>query len=174
VNWFIGDERFVASDDPRSNFKMIRDSLLARAPVPEDLVHAYETVGVDPQRSASLYEGGLAAFYGSDALSLDKPLFDYVVLGLGSDGHTASLFPGRPEQDEKDRWVLPVPEGGQEPRLTLTPPALRSARVVAFLTVGESKREAFARLRAQDRTIPAARIGSIGALRAFVDAAAAG
>jgi 6-phosphogluconolactonase len=174
VHWFLGDERFVPLDDERSNFRMIREALLSRAPIAEALIHPVPTENVDPERSASLYQSELAALYGSDRLRPDKPLFDFVVLGLGPDGHTASLFPGRPEQDEKTRWVLPVPGGVLEPRITLTPPALRSARVVSFLVVGDGKRAAFAKLRARDGSIPAARIDSSGELCAFVDSAAAG
>jgi 6-phosphogluconolactonase len=174
LHWFFGDERFVPPDDPRSNYRMVREALLSRAPIPASHVHPIPTVGPDVAQAADSYQRILKDFYGAEQLSAQRPLFDIVLLGLGPDGHTASLLPGRAEQDESERWVCAVPEGAPEPRVTLTRPPLESARTALFLVAGVDKHAALEKLRAGDPAIPAARIRPRGTLRAFVDAAAAG
>jgi 6-phosphogluconolactonase len=174
LHWFLGDERFVPPDDHRSNYRMITEALFSRAPIPADHVHAVPTTGVSLDEAADLYQAELQTFYGSKELRRDKPLFDVVILGLGPDGHTASLLPGQPEQNERVRWVRTATSGAPEPRITLTPPALEAAHAVIFLVAGAEKRQALARLRAGDVTIPAAHIRPHGKFVAFVDAAAAG
>jgi len=173
VHWFFGDERFVPPDDPRSNARMVAQALFSRAPVPPQNVHAVPTSGLPLKEAARRYEQDLRAFYGAERLDPSRPLFDLVVLGLGADGHTASLLPGRQEIEERERWVAPVPQGGAEPRITLTPPVLESARAVAFVVCGAEKRAAFAKLRAGDQSIPAAHVRPSGPLFAFVDGEAA-
>jgi 6-phosphogluconolactonase len=108
VHWFMVDERMVPPGDARSNFRMIGEALFSRAPVAADHVHAIPTVGLDVGQAARVYEETLRRFHGSDDLSAGQPLFDVVLLGLGDDGHTASLFPGNPVLDEASRWVVPV------------------------------------------------------------------
>jgi 6-phosphogluconolactonase len=100
-------------------------------------------------------------------------LFDVVLLGIGNDGHTASLFPGQPALDETQRWVVAVRGARAEARVTLTFPALDSARDLVFLAVGANKRDVVQRAQAGDRALPSARIKSLGTLRWFVDRAAA-
>ena len=102
------------------------------------------------------------------------PLFDLQLLGLGEDGHTASLLPDQPVLEERQRWVAVVPEGRREPRITLTYPALESSRLTLFLVSGAAKKEALARARAGDATIPAGRLKPQGEVVWLVDRAAAG
>jgi len=95
-------------------------------------------------------------------------------LGLGEDGHTASLLPGQPVLEEQVRWVAVVPDGRPEPRITLTYPALESSRLTVFLVAGAAKRDMLARARAGDSTIPAGRLKPQGDVIWLVDRAAAG
>jgi 6-phosphogluconolactonase len=120
THWFWGDERFVPRDDKRSNYHMTRDAMLSRAPIPEANVHPVPTEGVTPEVAAAKYEAELKAFYGADRLDDTKPLFDVQLLGLGPDGHTASLFPGTAVLGERHKWVAPVLDG------KLAPPVLLS------------------------------------------------
>ena len=174
IHWFFGDERHVPRDDPRSNFKMVEEALFSRAPVPAQNIHAVPT-DRSPEESASAYARELQSFYGAPELSADRPLFDLMLLGLGPDGHTASLFPGHQALDEKQKWVLPISTPTQpEPRITLTLPVLESSRAVLFLVAGAKKRDALRRLRAGDATAPAARLHPPGAIHVLTDAAAAG
>jgi len=170
--WFWGDERFVPHDDPQSNFRMACDALLGHAPVPPQNIHAIATEGLSPEASAAAYETELKRFYGADTLAGGPPLFDLTLLGLGENGHIASLFPGSPALAETKRWVVPVV--GQSPvdRITLTYPALEKSRAIAFLVVGAGKREVLARVRAGDQALPAARLRSAGAVFWFTDRAA--
>src|ERR1700681_425973 len=108
VHCFWGDERFVPHDHPDSNYRMVCDALLSRVAVPDGNVHAIPTAGLSPQEAAAAYERTLEVFYGADTLAPTRPLFDVTLLGIGEDGHTASLFPGHPALVEVDRWALAV------------------------------------------------------------------
>jgi 6-phosphogluconolactonase len=174
VHWFWGDERFVPPDHADSNYRMAREALLARAPVPSANIHAIPTEGLSPEEAASAYERTLQRFYGAEVLVRERPLFDVTLLGLGEDGHTASLFPGHPALGEERRWVLAVRGARKEARITLTYPALQASRETAFLVTGAAKKDALARARAGDRTIPAGRLRPVGGLHWFIDRAAAG
>lgn len=172
VELFWGDERFVPRDDPRSNYRMVRETLLAHAPVLIDHVHPVVTDG-DPDTAARAYEAALQRAYGGDLLSPGKPLFAIVLLGLGGDGHTASLFPADSDVlEERVRWSVPV-YSRAEPRVTLTYPPLQSSRATAFLVTGEEKSEAVRRVLAGDSSLPAARLHSQGRVAWFLDSAAA-
>jgi 6-phosphogluconolactonase len=173
VHWFWGDERFVPHDHPDSNYGMTRAALLSRVPVPPDNIHAVPTEGLAPEQAAGAYERTLRDFYGAARLDAAQPLFDVVLLGIGDDGHTASLFPGQPALDEAQRWVVAVLGARAEARITLTFPALDSARDAIFLAVGANKRDVVQRARAGDRALPSARIKPLGTLRWLVDRAAA-
>jgi 6-phosphogluconolactonase len=169
---FWGDERFVPPDDDLSNFKMVREALLSHAPIPPQNIHAVPTVGMSPEAAASLYQRELQSFYGAGRLEPDRALFDVNLLGLGEDGHTASLFPGTATLGERDHWVAAVVGAKAEARITLTYPALDSSRHVAFLAAGAAKAPMLARLIAGDRALPAAGVDPIGDLWIFCDAAA--
>lgn len=154
VHWYFGDERFVPPEDRASNYRMAQEAMLYRAPPAN--VHAIPTVGVTLDEAAARYEAVL------------PQRFTLVLLGLGSDGHTASLFPGSAVLDERVRRVAAVPEK-DPPRITLTYPALEDADHVAFLVSGADKEAVLARVRAGDQSLPAARVKPKGELRFFTD-----
>ena len=174
THWFWGDERCVPHDDVLSNYRMVRDALLSRAPIPPLNIHAIPTEGFTPDEAALAYEHELKSFYRAERLDPARPLFDVTFLGLGSDGHTASLFPGTAVLVERERWVAAVVGVKSEARITLTYPVLESSRNTIFLVTGEEKRAMLARLRRADNSLPAARLHPTGALSIFSDVAAAG
>ena len=148
--WF-GDERCVAPDHPDSNFGMVRASgLLER--VPSERVHRLRGEALDPGEEARRYSKELVAALGS------PPALDLVLLGLGPDGHTASLFPGT-EALAQSGWVT-VGQAPKPPhtRLTLTFSALRNAKRVTFLVAGPDKAEALGRVLSRDSSLPAHRL----------------
>jgi 6-phosphogluconolactonase len=174
VHWFIGDDRFVPPDDPLSNMGMARRLFLDRVGAPAANVHPMATTAESPDAAARLYEAELKRFYGRELLDPAHPLFDLVLMGLGSDGHTASLFPGAPALDERERWVVGVEKAGLAPfvpRVTLTFPALASTGEMLFLVSGEDKRDILARVLAGE-DLPAARAHSDGELVWLIDRAA--
>lgn len=174
IHVFFGDERFVPPDHPDSNYRMAREAMLARVPIPEENVHAVPTTGMDPAAAAAAYEDTLKRFYGKDTLDLARPLFAVTLLGLGDDGHTASLFPGTEALSERTRWVTAVVGAKPEPRITMTYPVLASSRSVVFLVAGAGKREMLGRLLDGDRAIPAGQVTTAGDLTVFCDEAALG
>jgi 6-phosphogluconolactonase len=173
AHWFWGDERFVPHEDPQSNFRMAAEALLRHAPVPPENIHAIPTEGMSAEAAAIRYEAELKRFYGADALAGERPLFDLTLLGLGEDGHIASLFPDSSTLGETRRWAVPVIGESSVDRITLTYPALESSRVTAFLVVGERKRGVLARVRAGDPALPATRLRSAGEVFWLTDRAAA-
>ena len=174
THWFWGDERFVPHDDALSNYRMAREALLSRAPVPANNIHAIPTEGLSPEMAAAAYQSELKSFYGAERLDPRRALFDVNLLGLGPDGHTASLFPGDAVLAERDKWVAAVVGAKPEARITLTYPALESSRHAAFLVAGDAKVAIFRRLRDGDKSLPAARLHPTGTLWMFADAAAVG
>jgi 6-phosphogluconolactonase len=173
VHWYWGDERFVPYDDPESNYRMTREAMLAKAPIPSGNIHPVPTDG-DPDAAAARYERTLQTAYGATALDAARPLFDLTLLGLGSDGHTASLLPGEPVLEERRRWVAAVAHGRPEVRITMTYPVIESSRQVAFLVAGKEKAPIMAAIRGGDSQVPAARVRPVGELVWFLDQAAAG
>src|SRR6516162_9929454 len=171
IHWFWGDERFVPWDHADSNYGMARAALLERVPVPPGNIHGIATTGT-PADAAAAYERVLKSYYGSESLDPARLLFDVQILGLGPDGHTASLIPGTSVLEERHRWVAEVIGGRPEPRITLTYPALESSRHTAFLVAGADKREALSRTLNRDQALPAARLRPVGDLTWFVDKAA--
>lgn len=175
IHWFFGDERMVPPDSPDSNARMARDALLCVAPIPAGHVHAVPTAGLTAEEAARAYAAELAAFHGADRLDPARPLFDLTLLGIGEDGHTASLFPDKPAIEEDRAWAAPVPEAGlppRVPRVTLTQPALASSRHVLFLVAGAAKRPALTRIARGE--LPAARVAAASPdARWLIDRAAA-
>ena len=147
--------------------------MLTKAPVPPENIYPIPTDGT-PEDAARRYERTLQEAYGAAALDPKRPLFDVTLLGLGPDGHTASLLPGEPVLNERKRWVVAVSHGRREVRITMTYPVIESSRRVAFLVAGEEKAEIFSAIRTGDSQVPAARVRPVGALFWFVDQAAAG
>ncbi len=172
VHLFWGDERFVPLDHQDSNFRMAREALIDHVSIPAAQVHPIPTNSETPERAAALYEATLQGFYGGKTLDPERPLFDVTLLGLGEDGHTASLFPGTKALDERGAWVTSIIGLKPEPRISLTYPALESSRVIVFIVSGEKKRDIFARVLANDMTLPAARLATRGTLHIFADRAA--
>jgi 6-phosphogluconolactonase len=173
VHWFWGDERFVPHTHPDSNYGMTRAALLSHVPIPTGNIHPVPTEGLTPEQAANAYEKTLRAYYGAETLDSARPLFDVVLLGIGEDGHTASLFPGHPALKEKRCWVVAVLGAKSETRITLTYPALDSSHDVVFLAAGDQKKSVVQRAKAGDHALPASRIEPIGALHWFIDRDAA-
>ena len=174
MHLFWGDDRFVPWDDPNSNYGMARDAMIAHVPIPAENVHGIRFEG-SMTDAARVYERELQSYYGGDRLDPVRPLFDIVLLGMGPDGHTASLFPGKPALEEHKRWVTEVPEPGLNPhvpRITLTFPALHSSRSTAFVAAGADKTAMMKRVLAGERALPSARIAPVGELVWFIDRAA--
>ena len=171
VEIYQGDERFVPPDHPDSNYRMIRETLLRH--IAPRAIFAMPTDGT-PEQAARAYEEMLRQQYGASALAPGRFLFDLQLMGIGEDGHTASLIPGQPVLDNRSDWVAPVPYGRPETRLTLTYPALESSRLILFLVSGAAKREAMARVRAGDAALPAGRLRPQGEVIWLADRAAAG
>jgi 6-phosphogluconolactonase len=173
VHWFIGDDRFVAADDPLNNMAMARRIFLERC-APAFNIHAIPTESANPEQAACRYESELQSFYGADRLDPGRPLFDLVLMGVGPDGHTASLFPDDPAVEETARWVVGVPKANVEPfvpRVTLTLPALNCCREMLFEVSGEEKRAILTRVL-DGENLPASRAHSIGETIWLVDRAA--
>jgi 6-phosphogluconolactonase len=173
ISFFWGDERFVPHDNPDSNFRMARETLFDHVAARPENVHPIPTGG-SPADAARSYQTTLQGLYGATRFDDDRPLFDLVLLGLGDDGHTASLLPGQPVLAERDAWVAAVPQGRNEPRITLTYPTLESTRAAAFLVTGAGKASAVRRARNGDTALPAACLKPQGELIWFLDSAAAG
>jgi 6-phosphogluconolactonase len=173
VHWFIGDERFVPANNPLNNMSMARKAFLDQC-APSANVHPIPVDSADPGEAARRYEAELKAFYGSDKLARQRPLFDVVLLGVGPDGHTASLFPGYPAVEETSRWVIEVPKAHVEPfvpRVSLTLPTLASCREMLFEASGAGKRAILTRVF-DGEDLPANRAHSEGETIWLLDKAA--
>jgi 6-phosphogluconolactonase len=163
VHWFIGDERFVPADNPLSNMAVARKAFLDEC-APTANIHPIPTDVANAETAAGAYEQTLKSFYGADRLDPATPLFDLTLLGVGPDGHTASLFPGDPALDEHERWVVGVARANVEPfvpRVTLTLPALGSSREVLFEVEGVGKRAILTRVL-RGENLPANRASAVG------------
>src|SRR5450432_302311 len=161
VHWFIGDERFVSAKDPLNNMSMARHIFLD-ACAPAANIHPIATDAADPYAAARAYERELQSFYGAETIDPARPLFDVVLMGVGPDGHTASLFPGYPAIKKTARWVVGVPEANVEPfvpRVTLTLPTLGSCREMLFEVAGADKRAILTRVL-EGENLPANRARS--------------
>jgi 6-phosphogluconolactonase len=172
VHVFWGDERFVPSGDRRRNEAMARETLLDHVPCPPANIHPVSTGAARSEVAAADYEATLRRWFSSE-----WPRFDLVLLGLGADGHTASLFPGSSALDETTRWAVAATAPADPPsRVTLTLPVFNSAALTFFLVGGAEKAHALRRVLAgaDARILPAAGIRpSRGAVVWWVDRAAA-
>lgn len=137
VHFFWGDERCVPPDHPESNYAMARTAMLQKVPVPEENVHRVPTERGDARKVAAEYERILKTFFGLD--KDEQPRFDLVLLGLGEDGHTASLFPATAALQEVGTVTENEIEKSGIPRITLTVAAINRAAHIAFLVAGPSK-----------------------------------
>lgn len=171
VHLFWGDERNVPSDHPDSNYRMVREALLDRIVGEKPVVHAIPTDGSTPCEAANNYERTMRSIAGSSPF-----VFDIVLLGLGDDAHTASLFPETAALKVTNRWAIEneVPKLNTT-RISLTAPILNSSRNTAFLVCGESKQWALGKIHSAERNAtlyPAQLIRPIGDLWWFLDEAA--
>ena len=151
-HFFWGDERWVDSTNPDSNFGLAQKNLLSKVAIPHQNIHQITTGHTDPVIGAAMYEKHLRNFFHSVARAetngtvadMIVPRFDLILLGMGTDGHTASLFPGSEILSEQKKWVAAVEAGTGSPplpRITLTLPILNRAKNILFLISGSRKRE---------------------------------
>jgi 6-phosphogluconolactonase len=169
VHWVIGDERFVPVGDPESNIGMIRRAMLDHVPAPAANIHAIPTENTTPALASAAHEAALERLR-----KLDGTLFDLNFLGLGDDGHTASLLPNEPVLQVRDRLVAPVPHGRENVRITLTYPAVDASALVAFLVAGAGKRAILDAVLSGTASVPAAAVNPVGETIWLTDRAAAG
>jgi len=181
LNWsgwhvFWVDERWVPWSSPESNFGLARQQFFSRVSIPGEQIHAAD-ISLSPSETAQAYESTLAAVFQPGAGRL--PQFDLMLLGVGEDGHTASLFPGHPALNETRRWVIPVADAPKPPpvRMTMTLPVINNARHVVFVAAGPSKANILSKVLSyslEQPELPARRVNpSNGELEWFVDRAAA-
>lgn len=174
THFFWGDERFVAADDPKSNYRMARETLFKNVAVPPENIHPIPAGVGQPDDAAKEYERVLRTFIGDAG-----PSFDVLFLGVGVEGHTASLFPDSPALGEEKRWVVGVRAPAEPPiRISLTFPLLRRARATYFLVAGADKQGIVATLRrnapAETSKLPVAMLKPEGEVIWFLDKAADG
>lgn len=172
VDVFFGDERHVHAAHDHSNYRMARETLLDGLPLSPDRVHPMPT-GSTPDADAHAYEETLRDYFGDG-----PPAFDLTLLGMGADGHVASLFPDSPALGETERWVVATQSPPTSPvldRITLTFPAINASRTVLFLVAGATKRDALAAVHSDpDAAPPAERVEAQDRLLWYVDEDAAG
>jgi 6-phosphogluconolactonase len=172
VHLFWGDERCVPFDHKDSNYRMVHEALIAHVPIPPDHVHRMPVEAGPPEKAAALYEADLQHFYGAKVLDPARPLFGVTLLGLGTDGHTASLFPNTAALDERKSWATAVVGVKSEARVSLTYPVIESSAAILFLVAGAEKRPALAGVFAKDQSLPAARLQTDAPVLWCVDRAA--
>lgn len=181
VDWaawqiFFADERCVPLTDEESNYRLVQAELLQKVSIPPEQVYPINPV-LDPAAAAQAYQAALAQCFQTQPPTL--PRFDLILLGMGPDGHTASLFPNHPLLHETSAWVAPVFDSPKPPpeRITLTLPVLNAARAVAFVVTGASKAQALAQVFDPQTPWGAVPAGLVqptnGELTWFVDDAAA-
>lgn len=173
VEFFWGDERAVPPDHPESNFGVAYGMLISQLPgVRQDRIHRMPAEAEDLDGAALSYESELRLAFG--ARGGEPPAFDLIWLGMGPDGHTASLFPGSAALHETERWVVGNWAPSQESwRMTFTFPIINAGRDVIFVVTGADKAEAIRAIRSGGSDLPAARVDG-PQVEWIVDAAAAG
>ncbi len=162
-----GDERYVPADHPDSNYRMAREALIDQIEIPADNILPWPTQAQDPAKDAAHYAQTLQSHWGSEL-----PVFDLLLLGVGPDGHTASLFPGTAALNVTDS-ITTVGSKQGEPRLTLTYPLINASRRVVFLVAGSNKAEIMRQLLTTAPQLPAQRVRSQGSLIWMLDRSAA-
>ena len=173
TEFFFGDERSVPADDIDSNFRMVREALFEKIALPDAQIHRMHAEQDDLSAAAAEYQTRIADRFGVDATG-SPPAFDLILLGMGTDGHTASLFPFTTALAEQEKWVVAndVPQLNTR-RMTMTFPIINAARSVAFLISGEAKTQSlFEVLCGADNPdlLPSQRIAPLaGTLTYFVD-----
>lgn len=176
---FWGDERCVSPEDEHSNYRMVDSLLLSGVDIPLENIFRMPGEHDDPQSGAELYEQAIAAFFASKGINITPgqgfPEFDFLLQGLGADGHTASLFPSDPSLDETTRWVTSVarsPTKPNMPRITLTLPTINHGKRIVFLIAGEQKQKLLQEFQANfdqaNKKYPAAMVQPNGELRWYV------
>jgi len=138
VHIFWGDERFVPHNHPDSNFLMVYDMLISHIPIPQDNIHGVPTDAYSPEHAAKTYEKTIRRFF----VEQDLPSFDLIILGIGTDGHTASLFPGDSSLHKNTQLVMTVPApllSPHVPRITFTLPLINNATNILFIVSGDKK-----------------------------------
>jgi 6-phosphogluconolactonase len=139
VEIFWGDERSVAPDHADSNYRMASEAMLTRLPIPAERVHRMQAERQDRDKAAQDYQNEIARVFGVSPTG-EPPVFDLILLGMGPDAHTASLFPGTTALKEMSKWVVPNwVEKFKTFRLTMTRPMINKARQVLFLVAGKDK-----------------------------------
>jgi 6-phosphogluconolactonase len=172
IHIFWGDERYVSRDHSDSNQRMARQAWLNLVPIPAENIHPMPTESGDPSVDAQTHEAQLREFF--QVVPGEFPALDVVLLGMGDDGHTASLFPQTAALDVRDRLITVGKKDGQ-PRLTFTIPLINKAHCVIFIVSGENKRPALAQImvpEADDKTYPSRFIKPQGELWWLLDQAA--
>jgi 6-phosphogluconolactonase len=173
IHVFWGDERYVSADHPDSNQRMTREAWLNQVNIPQENIHPMPTREGDPALDAQKYDRELQEFFGISAGEI--PVFDIILLGMGDDGHTASLFPHTEALEVGDRFVTVGNKDGQ-PRITFTVPLINQAISVIFIVAGASKKDALTQVLAPNpdgKTYPSALIQpKIGELWWLIDRAA--
>jgi 6-phosphogluconolactonase len=176
VHVFWGDERCIPLERPDNHFTMATELMLSRVPIPPENVHRARGEAPDPAAAATEYEALLRGFFNPGDGGV--PIFDLVLLGMGEDGHVASLFPGSAGWRERDRWAVDhyvIKRGERVRRLTLTMPLITAAREVMILVSGEHKADAVAGVLQGTVDLPAAQVNAeASCVRWMLDAKAAG
>ena len=173
VHFFWGDERFVSADDASSNYRMAREALLDHIEISSDHIHPIHTDLATADLAASELDHQLHKFWNNDL-----PKFDLVLLGIGADGHTASIFPGTPESANADVWAIhTIAPNEPHDRISLTLPVINNSSRVYFLIEGLAKAQVVNRLFNDKKTesqtpIPASKVAAKTELRYFLDEAA--
>jgi 6-phosphogluconolactonase len=176
IHLFWGDERWVPPTHPESNYAMVYRELISQVPIPASNIHRIPAEINPPEQAARIYEQELKKYLFNQGINISQGSFDLVLLGLGVDGHTASLFPNNPVLDGQNQWVAAVvaPDYMQlRQRITLTLPILNQANHIFFLVSGEEKKPILHFILSNPEEAsgiyPAARIQSKNLVEWFVD-----
>ncbi|KAJ3049074.1 6-phosphogluconolactonase [Rhizophlyctis rosea] len=163
---FFADERVVPIDHDDSNFKAAKETLFAHVPIPREQIYTVEP-SLSHDKAAEEYTQQLKKVFGADGI----PQFDLILLGMGPDGHTCSLFPGHPLLEVEDRWVASLDDSPKPPpqRITLTYPVVNNAETVAFVATGEGKAEVLHKIFDLKEDFPSGRVTAKKNLLWFVD-----